>query len=72
VAIAQNGIFLRVLAATTYAGSGFGGGGGGASTASAGAAEVVAVFATSFDALGSDDGVPPDNTARRSFDRLRR
>jgi hypothetical protein len=72
VAIAQNGIFLRVFAATTYAGSGFGGGGGATSAGSAGAADEVAVLATSFDALGSADGVPPDNTARRSFDRLKR
>jgi hypothetical protein len=72
VAIAQKGIFFRVFAATTYAGSGFGGGGGATSAASAGAADEVEVFATSFDALGSADGVPPESTDRRSLDRLRR
>mgnify|MGYP003342616905 CR=1 FL=1 len=72
VAIAQNGIFLRDFAATTYAGSGFGGGGGAASTAIAGAADEVAAFATSFDAGASPVGVPPSSTVRRSFDRLRR
>ena len=86
--IAQNGIFLRRLAAATYGGSGFGGGGGGrqrgglarrpdrsvAAAAAAGvAAPVVAgVAAGASPPLAAASSPPSPRAARRSRDRFSR
>ena len=68
-AIAQNGIFLRDLAAATYGGSATTGFGAGASAAFAGVAGVATA--------GVDDGAlspeaSPDASARRALERFRR
>ena len=66
--IAQNGIFLRVLAATTYAGSGITAFGAGASFAFAGAVDAAGVATAGVLSLV----LSPDASARRALERFRR
>src|SRR5882672_1329770 len=80
VAIAQNGIFLRLFAAAMNAGSGLGGGGAaGAARAgvAAGCATAAAADASTFAGVavvaGASAGADsPSSAARRSLDRFSR
>ena len=71
--IAQNGIFFRLIAASTYGGTGSGAAAG--VTAAGAAAAVAAAFSTgALSAAGaaSAAGVPPSSDVRRSLERLSR
>src|SRR5690348_2824444 len=71
--IAQNGIFLRLLYAWTYGGSGFGGGGGGGAVAGAGVAAAAGATAVlSLAALGAGVAPPSEGVARPAASRRAR